>query len=119
MTDDEREALMKLTDVACGPRADERYADGWSGARQEIRLRIAAWPGFRRSEVPEPSAEHVFGIAGEHKVCRTCGLADFQHEPQGEPSDAQVRAAQEVLAKWRPMPESVVRDALRAAGGVR
>ncbi|UVG34269.1 hypothetical protein SEA_GRASSBOY_12 [Microbacterium phage Grassboy] len=85
---------------------------------------------FRRSEVPEPSADewdcsckcsHLY-----HSECsETCSP-----EPQGEPSDAQVLAALKAVEPranwddpvvWRGNPGWVktMRAALRAAGGVR
>jgi hypothetical protein len=77
---------------------------------------------LRRSEVPEPSADD--GHDG------WCGCEKCDPEPQGEPSDAQVRAAAESIARddgqridvvpeWADAYMPIARAALRAAGGVR
>lgn len=106
------------------------------------RLRSRLLDEFRRSEVPEPSAEQMKAyrrlaeLAHEaltlprgrlETTKKLAGLAlplsvALDHflttEPQAEPSDAEVRAAQDAMSRWVIVPESQVRAALRAASAV-
>lgn len=112
-TDDEREAPTQELCDRCGWAISGHLRSQYGldcppgGSR----------PDFRRSEVPEPSRIgcNVCGEAlpdGEPHVCS---------EPQGEPSDAQVDAAQLALAHsgHSVYSKEGMRAALRAAGGVR
>lgn len=145
-TDDEREALEQA--ILDGLNAHQAQSS-MDPTLVEERVGDAVWAaGFRRSEVPQPSAE------GPHS--RACGIRKHDHgdachsncptchgeSPQGEPSDAQVLAAlnaednmravqggykprekPEPLSAWKAHDiermRSVVGAALRAAGGVR
>lgn len=81
-----------------------------------------------RTEVPEPSAGRRDLTPCGNLVCtgcRVCGCPALGITPQGEPSDASVRAAlrewfQGIIAGgWTAEHEAKMRAALRAAGGVR
>ncbi|GAA1148027.1 hypothetical protein GCM10009651_35930 [Microbacterium natoriense] len=87
-TNDEREAL---TDAALWDFADD-LLDAWNiedrnppSLTEDFRDRFVS--RFRRSEVPEPSAEDYPDAEG------LAVLRSNSSEPQGEPSDAQVLAA--------------------------
>lgn len=91
-TDDEREALAYLITAH---RFRER---GLSGAIGEPEVAVArpladflVAEGFRRSEVPEPSAEQPKHLCAAHPF----GCP----EPQGEPSDAQRHARARLQAR--------------------
>ncbi|QWY80396.1 hypothetical protein SEA_JEHOSHAPHAT_13 [Microbacterium phage Jehoshaphat] len=112
MTDDEREALASFV--------TNRLADnGYAVPRPEVWLALSNWEALnaplRRSE--EPIAEHECSWA--------CGVdrygQDYHSEPQGEPSDTQVDAAQLALAHsgHSVYSKEGMRAALRAAGGVQ
>lgn len=106
-TDDERETLTLIVrDVHNFDGRHEHLSLAGAEAGRIADAILAA--GFCRPEVQEPSAFR----------CSHCRHCDAQ-EPQGEPSDAQVRAAAESLAHSAGyIPEPMVRAALRAAGGV-
>lgn len=81
-TDDEREALGTVIAItwrdAYGTPTDQEFADAILAA------------GFRRSEVPEPSAERELTPCGNLVCtgCRVCGCPALGIEPQGESADA-------------------------------
>lgn len=110
-TDDEREALRELL----GPILYLPIS--------VIRDNILA-AGFRRPEVPEPSAED--DLNAEYDARLGDGDRD-DPEPQGEPSDAQVLAALDAffqgqssnLSEFGAVSVKGMRAALRAAGEVR
>lgn len=118
----ERRRMIRVTaaDVLAAEEADERevgrlaiervlkacmltFATSYEdAARMAIDKVIAA--GFRRTEVPEPSAEpkHDESCAEWCNHCQVCGEGirfgsrcreHYLNQPQGEPSDAQVEAA--------------------------
>lgn len=138
----EREALtrraIRAADEAdrCHNPTIEAWSDGEQFTSDDLRALAA---GFRRSEVPEPSAVEgrMCGPCsrGQHAPCDrenefwgdcTCSC---NAKPQGEPSDAQVLAAlnatvrpdQEApdLSFWGVEKADRMRSALRAAGEVR
>lgn len=155
-TDDEREALARLFDAhwmtplgkcACGwvhPQYGMRASHlDPIYVRQHLAY-VVSNAGYRRSEVPEPSAAREFlksalaesdanvseGGAGwdvEVDARTVLELLDEVPEPQGEPSDAQVLAALDAfyrgesssLSEFGAMSVKGMRAALRAAGGVR
>ena len=99
-SDDEREALARAIDPI-----------GYTGAFAGRAADRALAAGFRRSEVPEPSAEdafapgectgagdcdapiHVHGCYRPHRADQCDAPEEYGHlpgEPQGEPSDAQI-----------------------------
>ncbi len=105
------------------PRDDEREAQGWREAALydgDAQTQDDFMTGWRtadrtRSVVPEPSGG----------LCLECGTqcAVPEHdapEPQGEPSDAQVQAAFDIIRTHRGGTGlmAVVRDALRAASAI-
>lgn len=97
--DDEREALDYA--IRCAIPTDLDYRPLWKLIRAIQDSVIAA--GFLRPEVEEPSQEHVFGTAGAYRVCHTCGLADFQHEPQGKPSSEAEPSAEPTCEHGTPL----------------
>lgn len=118
-TGDEREALAnafddmhQVTEGGCDTRGDD-VAD--------MALRL----GFRRSKVPEPSAEHPDHSKLGPSACPACDFDPMK--PQGEPSDAQVGRAVVAYRDERNrhghMNSDIhfrcMRAALRAAGTVR
>lgn len=139
-TDDEREALARLVDPGAFIPFDPGVVDPRWPAEVEHRQQEARHhadriltAGFRRSEVPEPSAEPVCehgsplsalcDYAARYASGETDGTAPKHAEPQGEPSDAQVLAALRAYASTPQQHgkgrEDAIRAALRAAGGVR
>lgn len=135
-TDDERAIFEAIAD-RLGEHSQARNFEIADSGEYETKLTgtidvevLAEWlvptvAGFRRSEVPEPSAECpqpcVHLSQHDAREGRTCA----EHpctcpEPQGEPSDAQVNAAsREIDLRGFHIPPMAVRAALRAAGGVR
>jgi hypothetical protein len=98
-TDDEREALLRAMRAGWAKRQEwwtttEAPAD--APTNDEFLADAILTAGFRRSEVPEPSAcASCLGMCGGGRhCCENCEHA----EPQGEPSDAQARAF--VDAEW-------------------
>lgn len=122
-TDDKRESLIKsyegwdFVEVALNPNGASRVI-----ADLAARLDLA----LRRSEVPEPSAEHPDHSKLGPSACPACDFDPMAS--QGEPSDAQVGAAMHAVERYyvsqgiTSVAESVdyqaMRAALRAAGGV-
>lgn len=117
-TDDERESLDYA--IRCAIPNDLDYRPLWEliGA---IRGSVLT-AGFRHTEVPEPSAERI--------GCNICGEALPDGEPhlcsapQGEPSDAVLKAFEDEWYRLDYVTEPerhrrAMRAALRAAGGVR
>lgn len=114
--------LIALADEAPTPTDDEVNAVAlayWGPSvpydREKLRDALA---GFRRTEVPEPSAEPTC----EHGTSLTelCAHVErlVNEEPQGEPSDAALRLAERAwMAAYRQEPRERLRAALRAAGG--
>mgnify|MGYP001598277473 CR=1 FL=1 len=107
-TDDEREALETVI-----ARVWANYSEQIGPTDAEVTAAILA-AGFRRSEVPEPSAEgdefaqdecdgsgtcparrHIHGCYTVHRADQCDSPDEYGHlppEPQGEPSDAQLLA---------------------------
>lgn len=143
-TDDEREAMLNaegwplpaVVDIVMKRWSNDndtiRRGDGdwsWKGLAETAIQALAQAGLLRRSEVPEPSAEHECSWA--------CGVdkhgRDYHAEPQGEPSDAQVEAAAIAIhavaeggASWtdarmtaKKQHRSEARAALRAAAEAR
>lgn len=122
-TDDEREALARSIHAA---HARRWCLNGDGEACPEARqIADALLPGFRRSEVLEPSGPwdlptSCFGHCDKEGWYGECvsKKADAEVEPQGEPSDAMVKAACEEYAAisfHRRVPQAYMRSALRAA----
>ena len=80
-TDDEREALIALKLASFSKRMSDGYPSIIMRTNEEAADLVLA-AGFRRSEVPEPSAEH-FHIWSD----LPCKAGECRMEPQGEPSD--------------------------------
>lgn len=133
-TDDEREALRGA--VVSGT---ETYAEAQipgTYVSQYITDAVLA-AGFRRPEVPEPSAHRATLIreAREHvdhyrrfddteslvsTLVEMSNALESAPEPQGEPTDAQVKAAVDAwYSSKRYRSSEGMRAALRAAWGVR
>lgn len=128
--DDEREALIEKIKLAGHLSAQVMVFQGDTYPVKTIPYTsfLHILDGFRRSDVPEPSAEPPLRSAWH----ATPAVTSRGAEPQGEPSDAQVLAALNAyyadymvgpnrsLDEVRP-PRMVqdMRAALRAAGGAR
>ncbi|MCT1395652.1 hypothetical protein M4D51_07920 [Microbacterium sp. p3-SID338] len=145
-TDDEREALAAVIAGVRWPDGAPVIGSRAGGMIRDAILASEVWR-FRRSEVPEPSAEgdefaqdecdgsgtcparrHIHGCYTRHRADECDSPDEYGHlppEPQGEPSDASVRAAlrewfQGIIAGgWTAEHEAKMRAALRAAGGGR
>lgn len=139
-TDDEREALIALKLASFSKRMSDGYPSIIMRTNEEAADLVLA-AGFRRSEVPEPSAEDYpdgWFVFGSHAPYPWVGKMEFSAEKdeagmplwerpvQGEPSDAQVHAALSVYldtdrawADWETWQIESMRAALRAAGGAR
>lgn len=83
-------------------------------------------PGFRRSDVPEPSAEHAYQGNLSQDTCWVMVDGEMCRKPieahvgtQGEPSDAVVDAARGALPQFTLITREHMRAALRAAGKER
>lgn len=136
-TNDEREVARVFAE-AVGWRWDG-LEPFWQEQFIEAARKTA---GFRRTEVPEPSAEpkHDESCAEWCNHCTVCGEGirygsrcreHYQNQPQGEPSDAIVKVVAQAIveaneeygefvgsgsASWEAF---IARAALRAAGGAR
>lgn len=88
-TDDEREALDYA--IRCAIPNDLDYRPLWKLIRAIQDSVLAA--GFRRSVVPEPSGRTLTPCGNLACTgCRVCGCPALGIDPQGEPSDAQMKA---------------------------
>lgn len=137
-TDDEREAL-RIAGLDARQAAYRHERENWWFDHETAPdVATNAWfrgwdaavaAGFRRSEVPEPSAEptceHGSPLSAlcDYAARYASGETDDaepKHAAQGEPSDAQVLAAMEAYAEYRESdgPGDAMRAALRAAGEV-
>lgn len=110
-TDDEREALIALKLASFSKRMSDGYPSIIMRTNEEAADLVLA-AGFRRSEVPEPSAEDYpdgWFVFGSHAPYPWVGKMEFSAEKdeagmplwerpvQGEPSDAQVEAAAQAM----------------------
>lgn len=110
-TDDEREALIALGLASYSKIMSDGYPSGVMRTNEEAADLVLA-AGFRRSEVPEPSAEDYpdgWFVFGSHAPYPWVGKMEFSAEKdeagmplwerpvQGEPSDAQVEAAAQAM----------------------
>ena len=137
-TDDEREALIALKLASFSKRMSDGYPSIIMRTNEEAADLVLA-AGFRRSEVPEPSAEDYpdgWFVFGSHAPYPWVGKMEFSAEKdeagmplwerpvQGEPSDAQA-LADEIEGRmrrqeWLPADLAIrAVAALRAAGGAR
>ena len=107
--DDEVEALARLVDPGAFVAYDPQICDPswpaevehWQTEARHHAARILA-AGFRRSEVPEPSAEERdAGLSDAHSESYRAGWRDSRASVQGEPSDAGVG-----WFEWFKMPEN-------------
>ncbi|MEU4016197.1 hypothetical protein AB0E56_13140 [Microbacterium sp. NPDC028030] len=148
-TDDERREALHLIEQAASFR-EQTNADPEPSPNSMVGLWLrtasALEAALRRTEVPEPSADHhairvcidiASTVYGGYDDAQGA-LSDIhmmlapiveRHEPQGEPSDAQVIAALNAyweydppvtdVGYWSEKHVGIMRAALRAAGGVR